>query len=286
MSVPFPASSVLPARTRRRRGLAAAGALGALAVGLALGGCTSSGASGDTPATGSAASGGTTAPGGVLTVADFTSRLSAAQDAVSSERMVVTVKSGTSTTTSTADVARRGDAFDMAMTLETDGAVQMEVRELDGIYYFGVGDLTGGKFVRYDPADPGELGELSSTFGALADQVDPSATIDAFDGAVVSVEAHGTPDDHGVQDYVVVADTSKIGGVLGQQLAQASQGGSMTLPARLTYTFGVDAQDRIRTVRATIDSTTSTIEFSRFGEKITVAKPTADQIMSADELGS
>lgn len=274
-------------RGRRRRLVPlTTGAVAALAAGLALGGCSSSGSAADARSGSSAAGPASQGAGATLTAADFASRLSAAQKAVSSEHMVVKVTGGSSTTTTTADIARRGDALDMVTTVATDGETEMEVRLLDGVYYFSLADLSDGKFITYDPKHPESLGDLTATFKALGEQVDPSAAIDALGSAVVSVQADGAPGSDGVQQYTVVADTSKIGGVIGDQLKQAAKSGGATAPATLTYRFGVDAQDRIRTMTATIGASTSSIEFSKFGEKVTVEKPSADQTITAAQLGS
>ncbi|PJI90980.1 hypothetical protein [Luteimicrobium subarcticum] len=221
---------------------------------------------------------------GSLTAANFVDRVTAAQQKVESERMVVTATSGGNDISVTTDLVRKGDGYDFAMTLKYPEMDGWDVRYLDSTYYIDMGSLSSDKFLKYDPKDPGALGELGSTFTSLGKQADPTASVSAFQGAVQSLDAQGGPDADGVQEYVLVADTSKVSGVIGDQIKQA--GASASLPTTLTYHFWVDGEDRVRKTTTDIGSTTSTVEFSKIGEKVTVEKPSDDDLTTADKLGT
>ena len=130
-------------------------------------------------------------------------------------------------------------------------------------------------FVKVDPADPSN--PLAGQFDGLESQLDPTKSLEGFEGAFTSVEKVGAPVDvDGVQaqQYTVVVDTTKISGPLADQAAATGS----ALPPELTYDYWIDAQDRMVRTTSTVSGATVDMTFSGWGEDFGITAPGDDEI--------
>jgi lipoprotein LprG len=211
---------------------------------------------------------------GDLTTDDFAERLTAATIEAGSYSLDMTTEAAGTSSTISADVELVDDTTNMSMTMDAQG-VAMEIRIVDAIFYMNLGDMSGGKFVKIDPAD--ESNPLAGQFDGIESQLDPTKSLEGFEGAFTKVEKVGEPVDvDGVQaqQYTVVVDTTKVTGDLKEQ-AEAAGG---TLPPELTYEYWIDDQDRMVRTTSEIAGATVDMTFSGWGEDFGITAPGEDEI--------
>ena len=214
------------------------------------------------------------ASGSDLTTDDFAERLTAATVEAGSYSLDMTTDAAGVSSTIAADVELVDNTTNMSMTMDAQG-VAMEIRIVDAIFYMNLGDMSGGKFVKIDPAD--ESNPLAGQFDGIESQLDPTKSLEGFEGAFTKVEKVGEPVDvDGVQaqQYTVVVDTTKVTGDLKEQAEAA--GGS--LPPELTYEYWIDDQDRMVRTTSEIAGATVDMTFSGWGEDFGITAPGADEI--------
>lgn len=214
------------------------------------------------------------ASGSDLTTDDFAERLTAATVEAGSYSLDMTTDAAGVSSTISADVELVDNTTNMSMTMDAQG-VAMEIRIVDAIFYMNLGDMSGGKFVKIDPAD--ESNPLAGQFDGIESQLDPTKSLEGFEGAFTKVEKVGEPVDvDGVQaqQYTVVVDTTKVTGDLKEQAEAA--GGS--LPPELTYEYWIDDQDRMVRTTSEIAGATVDMTFSGWGEDFGITAPGADEI--------
>ncbi|MEK8226830.1 hypothetical protein NKG05_13200 [Oerskovia sp. M15] len=168
------------------------------------------------------------------------------------------------------DIVFTDGSQNLAMTMTVPGSGEMQIRVVDGIFYLNLGETSQNKFVAIDPAD--ESNPMASAFDGLTEQMDPSASVEALEGAIVSVEKDGDPVDiDGVkaQPYTVVVDTTKLTGSMKEQ---ADAAGS-ALPETLTYQYWIDADDLMRKVVMDVQGSVMEMTFSNWGEDLQVVAP-------------
>jgi len=211
---------------------------------------------------------------GDLTTDDFAERLTAATVEAGSYSLDMTTDAAGVSSTISADVELVDDTTNMSMTMDAQG-VAMEIRIVDAIFYMNLGDMSGGKFVKIDPAD--ESNPLAGQFDGIESQLDPTKSLEGFEGAFTKVEKVGEPVDvDGVQaqQYTVVVDTTKVTGDLKEQ-AEAAGG---TLPPELTYEYWIDDQDRMVRTTSEVAGATVDMTFSGWGEDFGITAPSEDEI--------
>lgn len=214
------------------------------------------------------------ASGSDLTTDDFAERLTAATVEAGSYSLDMTTDAAGVSSTISADVELVDNTTNMSMTMDAQG-VAMEIRIVDAIFYMNLGDMSGGKFVKIDPAD--ESNPLAGQFDGIESQLDPTKSLEGFEGAFTKVEKVGEPVDvDGVQaqQYTVVVDTTKVTGDLKEQAEAA--GGS--LPPELTYEYWIDDQDRMVRTTSEIAGATVDMTFSGWGEDFGITAPGDDEI--------
>lgn len=244
---------------------------------LGLAAC-SSGA--DAPASSSAAtSEGEKAPAkdssSDLTAENFVQRITDAQLAAGSVTMATSTSVEGTTMDMTGDVVFKDGSQNLAMTMTVPGSGEMQIRFVDGVFYMNLGELSQNKFVAIDPAD--ESNPMASQFEGLTEQMDPTASVEALDGAITSVEKDGDPVDvDGVkaQPYTVVVDTTKLTG----SMAEQAEAAGAALPETLTYQYWIDGDDLMRKVVMDLMGTSMEMTFSHWGEDLQVVAPSAEEI--------
>lgn len=209
-----------------------------------------------------------------LTTENFAERLTAATIEAGSYSLDMTTDAAGASSTISADVELVDSTTNMSMTMDAQG-MAMEIRIVDAIFYLNLGDMSGGKFVMIDPAD--ESNPLAGQFEGIEGQLDPTKSLEGFEGAFTTVEKVGEPVDvDGVQaqQYTVVVDTTKISGPLAEQAEAAGS----ALPPELTYEYWIDDQDRMVRTTSEVAGATVDMTFSGWGEEFGITAPGEDEI--------
>jgi lipoprotein LprG len=211
---------------------------------------------------------------GDLTTENFAERLTAATVEAGSYSIDMTTEAAGASGTISADVELTDSTTNMAMTMDQQG-MQMEIRVVDAIFYLNLGEVSNNMFVMVDPAD--ESNPLAAQFSGIEEQLDPTASLEGFEGAFSSVEKVGEPVDvDGVQaqQYTVVVDTTKVTG----QLQEQAEAAGAALPPELTYEYWVDDQDRMVRTTSEVAGATVDMTFSGWGEDFGITAPAEDEI--------
>lgn len=242
-----------------------------------------SGSASNTPAAEKAA-----ADSGPLTKDNFVDRMSAAQLEASTAHISMSASTGSEPMME--GVIETGeDAKSSKSQITTNsGMGKMDVRMVDGIMYLSMGEMTGGKFVKIDPSDPDD--PLAQQFGSNADKADPTKQLEVFRDSLVGFDNQG---DGGEIDGVkttkikLTLDTAKV---MAAQGASSEAAASADMPKKLDYTVFVGDDDLMRRMVIEISGMSSTIDWTKWGEPVTVEAPPKDQITDSsaltDALGS
>ncbi len=263
-------------KAHRRGRLAAA----ALAAALVLGACGGS----DDSASGQkkdeqAAAAADASPAG-LTQETFAEKVAAAQAEAGTSHMTMTVDAAGQKVTAEGDVRIGESPQDTAasLTMDTGELGSMDLVLVDQVMYLNLGELTGGTFTKIDLTDRNS--PLAAQYGSLLDQMDPSASIEQLRSALSGFEKSGDPEQiDGVeaQPYRLTVDTTELADAAGQQL-----GG---LPETLEYTMWVGPDDLVRRMTSTSVGTV-TIDYTKWGEDVSIEAPAAGQISDEDPFAS
>ena len=178
----------------------------------------------------------------------------------------------------------------MAMTMDTGqaGMGSLEMRLVDEVFYLNFGPMTSNKFARIDLTD--ESNPIGKQFGDILGNVDPAQQLREFKGAVKSFEQKGKAielDGVQAQPYVIGIDTSKIADGQGRPADRCRRRSSTRCTSART-TCRVASSAICPPSRAAAAGT-STIDFTKWGEDVSIAKPKASEITDKDffsQLGS
>jgi hypothetical protein len=209
-----------------------------------------------------------------LTADDFVARITEASRAAGTVSMEMSTGTAGQMMSATG-VSRYGESTqEMAMTIEApDAGGTIELRVVGGMVYMSMAELTEGKFIQIDPADTSN--PLAAAFAPMMQQMDPTAQLSSYEGAILSLEKSGEPEEVGgalAQPYTMTIDSAKALAATGTDAAAAG------LPAELTSTYWVDADDLIRRVQSEAAGTTVDMTMSGWGEPVEIVAPTADQL--------
>ena len=221
-----------------------------------------------------------------LTQANFFDEVTQAQTEAGTSHIAMSVR------VAGQDVKAEGDlkvgtsaadtALAMAMNTGQSGLGSVEMRLVDEIFYLNFGPMTGNKFARIDLNDSSN--PIGKQYGELVGNIDPSQQLKEFEGAVTSFDQKGkTTTIDGVQarPYVIVVDPSK--------LPSAAKAGE-SLPKTIEYTMYVGPDNLPRRVISQLPDPTGTggatmtVNYSKWGEKVSIAKPKASEISDKDFL--
>lgn len=225
----------------------------------------------------------TTAAAEPLTRENFADRLGAAQTAAGSSHVRMTTAMGGTEIVAEGDLRAAKDPEDAAMSMSMDlGGMSMELRAVDGVLYVNLGQLTGDKYLKLDPSDPGD--PIARQFGSMTSQVDPSAQLKSFDDALVSFRNEG---DGGVVDgvqttkVVLELDTKQL---LKDQADQL-EGLGTKVPKKLSYVLRVGTDDDlVRQMTAEVAGANLQLDWSSWGEPVTVTAPSKSEITDKSGL--
>lgn len=167
---------------------------------------------------------------------------------------------------------------EMTMTMEMPGLGTMEMRFVDGVMYMGLGAESGDKFIAID-ADDEMFGE---DLALMLEQMDPAAQMELMKDAVLDVRQEGDAEQiDGVEavPHVVVMDAAALveaSGVTAEDLEGAD------LPETIESTIYVGPDTLPRRLVMDLMGMEMTMDFSAWGEDVTIEAPGADQILEGD----
>ncbi|MGH3459803.1 hypothetical protein [Aeromicrobium sp.] len=172
----------------------------------------------------------------------------------------------------------------MAMTMNTGqaGMGSLEMRLVDQIFYLNFGPMTDNKFAEIDLTDKDN--PIGKQYSEIVSNLDPAQQLKQFEGAVTSFEKKGKTvslDGVDAQPYVVVIDTSKMSGA-----AEAPPG----MPKTLEYTMYIGPDNLPRRVLSQLPAAAGAgggemkIDYSKWGEKVSITKPDKAEITDKDFL--
>ena len=231
------------------------------------------------------------ASGETLTKANFFDEVLQAQAKAGTSHIAMDLEVGGQAIEADGDIKVGKTAADtaMAMTMEIGqaGMGSLEMRLLDEVFYLNFGPMTSNKFAKIDLTD--ESNPIGKQFGDILGNVDPSQQLREFEDAVKSFEQKGKAielDGVKAQPYVIGIDPSKI---------KSAKGASESLPKTVEYTMYVGPDNLPRRLVSDLPAVmgsgagTSTIDFSKWGEEVSISKPKASEITDKDlfsQLGS
>ncbi|MGF2950331.1 LppX_LprAFG lipoprotein [Microbacterium alcoholitolerans] len=212
---------------------------------------------------------------GVMTADDFAQRINDAQFEAGSAHFVQTVEAAGQKMESTGDMVMDEDPSKVRMSMAMTGG--MELRLVDGEMYLNMGELTGNKFFQPSSEDGNPIAEqLNSSL----EQANLGKQLETFKAALKdfkSEEGAETIDGVETTKYTLTLDTETLFAEQGTEIpADAGIGDT------LDYVIFVGSDDLPRRMVMDVAGSAVTMEFSKWGEAVTVEAPPADQI--TDEM--
>jgi hypothetical protein len=221
--------------------------------------------------------------GGTLTKTNFFEKVTQAQAKAGSSHVAMKVDAAGQAIKADGDLTLGEAASDtaMAMKMQTGkaGLGSLEMRLVDRTFYLNFGPMTSNKFAKIDLTDTSN--PIGKQYAELVGSLDPSQQFKDFEGAVTSFDKTGktlTLDGVEAQPYVIVVDPSK--------LPAAKKAGGQ-LPKKLQYTMYVGPDNLPRRMLSDLpgisgEASTMTIDYSKWGEKVSITKPKASEITDKD----
>ena len=229
--------------------------------------------------------------GDTLTKDNFFDEVSAAQTKAGTTHIAMALEVAGQAIKADGDLSVGEKATDtaMAMTMESGqaGLGSLEMRLIDQTFYLNFGPMTSNKFAKVDLTD--ESNPIGKQYADIIGNIDPSQQFKEFEGAVKTFEKKGKVielDGVKAQPYVIVVDSSKL---------SAAKDASESLPKDLEYTTYIGPDNLPRRVLTDLPGvaggggSTMTINYTKWGEKVSIAKPKASEITEKDffsQLGS
>lgn len=222
-----------------------------------------------------------------LTQENFFEEIAAAQIEAGTSHVVMQIGAEGQEFSAEGDIVSGETAEDSAMSMTMDlsesGAGQVEMRLVDNVFYMNFGPMTQNKFAEIDLED--ENNPLGQQFGSIVENVDPAQQLEQLEGAVTSFEQTGDAIElDGVQatPYEVTVDSSALTesmGAAGEDLPEGS------LPEEVTYSMFVGPDNLIRRMVIDVAGTATQLDFTKWGEDVTIEKPADDEISDEDPFG-
>jgi hypothetical protein len=223
---------------------------------------------------------------GTLTQANFFDEVIQAQAKAGTSHVEMSTNVAGQDVTSEGDVGIGKTPADtaMAMTMKTGqgGLGSIEMRLVDEIFYLNFGPMTKNKFAKIDLNDKNN--PIGKQYGELVGHLDPASQFKQLEGAVSKFDQKGeaiTLDGVKARPYEIVVDTSK--------LSAKEKAAGNALPKTLEYTMYVGPDNLPRRVTSKLPGAagggTMTIDYSKWGEEVSITKPKASEITDKDLLG-
>lgn len=225
--------------------------------------------------------------GDEVDVADFVQTVTDGLEASTTAHVAMTMGLGSSgEMTAEGDFDYTAEPPNVAMTMSSPlGGGDMDLRVVDGVMYLSIGQMTRGKFIKIDPADPqGPLAGMG--VDGLLDQMDPGKALRKLEEGISKVVYVGE-EDH-LDHYELSVDLRKMLDHIGGDLPPAAES---ELPDSLTYDIWLDDQSRLSKMsvdQLPMGGTSGSMEVtvSDWGEDVHIEAPAASEITEMPELGS
>lgn len=219
--------------------------------------------------------------GSAVSSTDFLALVQTAAQKTSTDKVAMTIDtSGGQTVTMEGEMDLTGDkpAVRMTMDMSSAGLDQVEMRLVDGVMYMNMGQLSNGKFVKFDLGDPNSpLGSLSSSL----DNLDPAQMIgklgpDAFRHVTyVGTDSVGRH----YQATLVSGKTSILKGLPSSVTAN--------LPKTASYDTWLDSEGRLAKFQVLLPkSSKMTATYGDYGVDLDITAPDASQVTEMPAGGS
>lgn len=250
-----------------------------LIAGLALTGCSSAAPSTDAPTKTEQQASPTAGP---LTQENFAERISKAQLKAGSAHVSMAMPDGTGTTEGSIQISEDPSKISgqMTMTLPTGSA---EVRIVDGNMYMNMGELSQNKFIDLSQTP------MKDQVNASISQMNPEAQLQSFTNAIETFKAEpGTEQIDGVDvaKVTLVLNTQKL---LESNVTLKEQAGAVadSLGETMEYVMYIGADDLPRriTTPSVAGGVGLNMDYSAWGEKVSIAAPSADELIDPSVLG-
>lgn len=206
-----------------------------------------------------------------LTADDFAQRISDAQYKAGSAHVVQTIEVSGKKVETTGDIIVDKDPAKIRMSTVMTGGIEM--RMVDGEVYLKMGELTGGKF--YQAPDDGS-NPIAEQLKSSTDQVEIGKQLEALQVALKDIKATpdaDTIDGVSVTKYTLTLDPKKMFAALKTDIPQGADLGDT-----ISYDMYVGSDDLLRRMVMDIAGTAMTMDYSKWGEPVTIEAPPADQI--------
>lgn len=191
------------------------------------------------------------------------------------------------TTDATGDLDYTTTPPSMQMEMEIPGAGTTDMVFVDGILYMKMGETSGGKYWKLDPAD--EDGMLSGMgLDKMMGQSDPLAALKAMKPGIDSVTFEGNEDVEGrdLDHYELTIDMATVMKSYGAGLPSEA---ASAMPETVTYDLWLDDEDRFAqmTMDYPIMEQQMSMEMSLddWGKDVTIEAPSADEVTEMPDLG-
>lgn len=256
----------------------------AVAMTGALSACSGSGS--DKPNTSDKPDSGAVTKSGELSKDNFVERLTAAQQKAGTSQVQMDIDAGGQKNQAIGQFKAGDSVKDSAVALKIDGKSSglgtLDLRLVDGAIYMNFGEMTGGKFMKLALDGSGDA--ATDQLSELIDQVNPTAQLKQFESALKSFTQKGaavTIDGVKTLPYEIVLDTSKLEG-----MAKAAKKAGDKVPATVTYTMFVGADDLPRRITAKVVAMNFTLDYTKWGEPVDIKAPPANEISDKSPGGA
>lgn len=211
---------------------------------------------------------------------EFITDLKAGIDSATTAKMSMEMDLGESPITAEGEMDYTGDAIAMDMTMDSAMTQEpMEIVLVENVMYMNMGQMSNGKYIKYDLSDPKNL---PPGMEGMADQLDPLAAFDSLDAALTKVTFVGDEDVEGEElgHYELEMDTSKI-----ETMAEVPE--SAGLPDEITYDLWLDDENRMRQMNMVMEMATTaeiTAKIFEWGESVEIEAPAKNEVVEAPPM--
>lgn len=247
----------------------------ALVFGLGLAGC-----SGDAPDTSSNTNGESqqsqqeeTAASSTITADDFAERIEKAQLEAGSVHMVIESKMGDLSTVSEADVKLGKTAADTAMRMTTDagGGATLEMLLIGGEAYMNMGAATENKYAKISTDQFAD-----DSFTEALDETNPAAQAELYKESLKDFTAEEGEEIDGVKTTKLTLELDTR--ALLEQSGEVDEQVLATLGETIEIIMFVGDDDLPRRVISTMGETSSTVNYTKWGEPVEVTAPAEEDL--------
>lgn len=264
--------------------------IAALSLPLLLGGLAACGSDDDASPAASSSSAtesqdsSDTESGGEVDTADFVDDLQAGLEASTTAKMSMHMDMSGQEIHGDGDIDYTTDPPQMAMSMESPamGEQAIDIRLVDNVMYMNMGQMSNGKFIKFDLSDPQSL---PPGMDQVTEMMDPLAATESLGKGLTSVTFVGDEDVDGetLSHYEVGVDPSKM-----EQFQQMPGQAQAQQPEDIDYDLWLDDQNRMRKLDMNMEVGTGkvamTMELFDWDEPVDISAPPAGDVVDSSKL--